>query len=227
MQYSPAFSFILVVISSIFIVVLAFLTGSHGLEAFYITSIGLFFLFVWFSIQLLKRLYRMKTWLIAKVILTIAQLGLLGVAGILTVASWPIDSVEPVNGWFVAAGLIPFLVPRLGVYKKIDATNKISAGILIIFFTMILLTLASQSFQTNTNGVEGYLLVAGVQLQFVLCYLVLQTDYVERFLATVDATCKSIGIKDKSVYAYVILLTAGLPFIVPLAVLLYFASRSF
>ncbi len=217
--------FILVLISVCVTTVFAFLAGSNGVEAFYATSISLYLILVWFSMQLVKHLYSMKVWLIVKLILSAALLAFLLIALLITVASWSIDTSQPVNGWLVLLGIAPFVIPRLGVYRKMKSFDKLSAGLLISFFSMILFYIASSIFQKNLDDVQNFVLVVVVQFQFIFTYIALQTNYVERSISFVLSVCRKIGLKYGVGRLYIILFTAGLPFLVPLFTLLYLASQ--
>lgn len=218
MKSSSVLQFLYILLASSTTVALAYWSGSNGLEMFYVALIGLCLLSIWFSAQLLRYLYSLKTWLIAKIILTMALILLLGVMLMIAIASMPINLSGNVNGWLVLLGVAPFIIPRLGVYKKIERIDALSVSFIITLISLIILFIVSYTLLREADDSRGFLVVLLIQFQFVYTYLALQTNYLERSRAFVLSVCRKWGVQSERAVLPLLLATTGLPFIVPIIV---------
>lgn len=216
------FNFFYVIIASIIAVVASYLFGAKGLEAFYATVISLCILSTWIVIQLIKKLYSLPDALILKILVTPLPIIVLLGGWLVSLATLSIEG-ESINWWIVLIGVIPFLIPRIGMYKKITRANKLSIGLLITTFSILILYMAFTGFQTNTHSYHKILLVIAVQAQLLLTYLTVQTNYLERFRTIVLNVCERLGIRKYKTQALIVICVVGLPYIVCIYLIMYLA----
>jgi len=223
MRKSPAFQFLYIICVGLVTVVVSYLLGYKGLEAFYTTAFSLTILLMWLLIQAARNIFRQPMWLILK-ILFMLPLFVVFIFGLSTmILSTPANAHYSINGWLVAAGIIPYLIPRIGLYKKSMSATSIFIGLAVTFVSIQLLFMAFQGFQMNPHGHHKVLLILAVQIQLAMTYLASQTNFLRRSRSAVLSWCQNHGIEDDNVRGLAVILTTGLPFLVPIFAVFYLA----
>jgi hypothetical protein len=188
-------------------------------------------LITWQLFGLAKYLFGSKTWLIVK-ILGLVPLAALWCLAAMTVMSMLSSSLHgpsvtppPMNWPLVLLGTVPFLLTRLFFRgKQLDLKQQIS-GVVLSFYSIVMLFVAILGYYGSTTRFGGVLLVVAVQLQYIMSYVVTQTNYLSR---SHDFTARLLGPDfakaDDSAGQYVYVAIVGLPFIIPLALVLLISS---
>lgn len=219
-----------VLLASLFNVALAYLFGNNGYEAFITISIAVGFLLTWQSFNLVPLLFKSKVWLIIKLVglLPLAFVWFVAVAGVIlsvsTNAHDPSVSTPSINWLIVILGTLPFLVPRVAIYKATAGFQKTAIGLLVSLYSIIVLYIAALGFYDNNASNKNLILVIAVQLQYLMNYLITRTNYLHRSQVLAKNLAQHLSISHKDTGDYLMILIVGLPFILPLAIVLLISA---
>ena len=126
----------------------------------------------------------------------------------------PSINLPAVNPWVILLGIIPYLIPRLGLFKKDTSATKIGIGLVATFISIVVLFVAFIGLTSSAHTADNrLLLVIAVQLQLVMNYVVVRTNYLEASREITIRECKKRGIYDETSQRTCILVITGLPFI--------------
>jgi hypothetical protein len=231
MLNNEATSLIYLIVASLLSVLLAYIFGNEGYEALITTAIALGFLITWQLLVLTRLLFRTKAWLIIKII------GLLpiGLPSLFLLPSFiisplpgiynPAISPPSVNWFVVCIGTLPFLIPRLLGYKIKVGSKKILIGSITSIYSLMVLYIAVIGFYDNESKYRSLILVLAVQLQYIMSYTVTRTNYLNRSHDFAVNLLKRLRISSNDDAGQnIIIFIVGLPFILPLAVVLLVSS---
>lgn len=124
----------------------------------------------------------------------------------------------PHSNWFIVCfGVAGYLVPRFFTHKHNTPPQNIAFGWLAAIFAIIMLFVAGNTYYDSVSHFRNIILVLAVQLQYIMCFVMVKTDYV----AWASAVAKRVnGLKsmqpENEIYAPVVLV--GLPMFLPLFV---------
>jgi hypothetical protein len=231
MLNNEATSLIYLIVASLLSVLLAYIFGNEGYEALITTAIALGFLITWQLLGLARLLFRTKAWLIIKIIglLPIGFIWFIAVASVISSISSgiynPAISPPSVNWFVVCIGTLPFLIPRLLGYKIKVGSKKILIGSITSIYSLMVLYIAVIGFYDNESKYRSLILVLAVQLQYIMSYTVTRTNYLNRSHDFAVNLLKRLRISSNDDAGQnIIIFIVGLPFILPLAVVLLVSS---
>jgi hypothetical protein len=231
MLNNEATSLIYLIVASLLSVLLAYIFGNEGYEALITTAIALGFLITWQLLVLARLLFRTKAWLIIKIIglLPIGFIWFIAVASVISSISSgiynPAISPPSVNWFVVCIGTLPFLIPRLLGYKIKVGSKKILIGSITSIYSLMVLYIAVIGFYDNESKYRSLILVLAVQLQYIMSYTVTRTNYLNRSHDFAVNLLKRLRISSNDDAGQnIIIFIVGLPFILPLAVVLLVSS---
>ena len=220
----------LIVAASIFNVILSYVFGNNGYEAFITLSIALGILITWQSLQLARHLFQSKTWLIIK-LLGLVLLGFfwfIVIAGVMLSVSGnaydPTVSVPNVNWLIVIIGTGPYLLPQLSFYKIKVGFHKTATGMLTTLYSVMVLFIAALGFYNNQAKYQGLVLVLAIQLQYLMNHVIIRTDYLNRSHATATNIARRLKINGNDLGQNLTIFLVGLPFFMPLMIVLLVSS---
>jgi hypothetical protein len=217
---------LLVAAISMFNIVLAYVFGNNGYEAFVTLSIALGILITWQSLQLLRLLFKSHTWLILK-LLGAAALGFfwfLVIGGVMLSISRdaydPSATTPDVNWLVVLIGTVPYLLPRLGLYKTDAGFTKTAIGTVTTLYSVIVLFVAALGFYDSEARYQSLILVLAVQLQYLMNHVILNTGYLDRALAAGVQLSSQLKLGSSSFGRDLTIFLVAIPFFAPLAIVL-------
>jgi hypothetical protein len=133
----------------------------------------------------------------------------------------PKHDLAKVNAWVIIIGVIPYLIPRIGLYKREGSATKLGIGVVATFISILILFMAFIGLNNRSLGSGSLLLVIAVQLQLIMNYVIVRMNYVTASRNAIIRWCLRRDIKDESSQSALILVLSGLPFIVPMIVIFY------
>lgn len=220
------------VCASLFSLAIAYIFGNDGYEAFATTAIALGLLLSWQLINIARLLFRSNIWLIVKFVGAL-MLGFFWFVAIATVISSvssntfsPQIPTPNVNWIVVSIGTLPFLLPRLGLYRSSTAIKTPAIGALVSLYSIMVLYIAIIGYHDSNVTYRGLLLVIAVQIQYLMSYTVIKTDYLERSHAFATNLSHRLKITGSDIGDYIHILVVGLPFLLPLGIIALVSTLS-
>lgn len=223
-------NFLVVLIISLVNILLAYIYSKSGYEAFITVSIALGLLFTLLSISSLRLIFRSSYWLIVKLIFVplIAFMWFMIICGVMLSVSpsaySPNKSLPDINWWIVIIGTLPYLLPRLNLISSKQTLKHSIISMLYVLYSVMVLLIAAISFHSPNASEKNIMLILGIQLQYLMNYAVLKTNYLEKSLYFSNKTARKFNIHNNDLGTYFVVIVVGLPFILPLAVVLIASS---
>lgn len=217
--------FLLLICASVFNILLAYIFGNDGYEVFITISIALGLLITWQSIQLLRINFASNNWLVIKAIyaLILCSFWFIIIAGVMLSVSrdaYDPNVVVPSINWLVVCfGVLPYMLPRLLYGTKMSFTQSV-VGFVTTLYSVLVLFVAMLGFYNSTTRFGSILLVLAIQLQYLMNHLAVKTNYIEKSHVRATKWAIKLKIANSDAGKYFIVLSVGLPFIVPLLVVL-------
>lgn len=222
--------FSLIVVISCFNVILSYAFGNNGYEAFITVSIALGILISWQSVQMFSLIRRSHSWLVVKAIYALALtfFWFVIISGvILSISRGSYDSkvITPNINWLIVLiGTIPYLLPRI-IHGRSDLNfNKAAVGWVTTLYSVMVLFIAVLGFHDSRSEFGSILLVLAIQLQYLMSHLAAKTSYLERSHASALKLVRKLRLERSDFGKYIIITLVGVPFIVPLVIVLFVSA---
>jgi len=215
-------TFLLLIVAGLFNVLLAFNYGHDGYEAFVVTLILLGLLASWQGIETARFIFASKINLIAKVfqILAVAVFWFFIIGGMMISVSPDAYGSEvrtPDVSWLtVAIGIVPFVITQLIAPREGQSSQQLLTGWVTSIFSMAVLFIAGIGYHDRQTVFAGIILVVAMQLQYLMSYLAVQSDYLKRAHTYANTVAPS---SDFAATAIV-----GAPFALPLIIIVIVSS---
>ncbi len=229
-QEKDASNFLYVLLVSGLNIILAYAFSKSGYEAFITVCIALGMLFTLLSLHIVKLILKGNYWQGFKLLCVpvVAFVWFLVIAGVLLSVSpsaYSADkSLPTIKWWIVLVGTLPYLMPRLNFVSAKRSLKYSFLSMLTVLYSVAILLIAAIGFHNPSAPEKNILLVIGVQLQYVMSYAVLKTNYIQKSLDFSNKLAKRLNLHNNDLGSYIVVLTVGLPFILPLAVVMLASS---
>jgi hypothetical protein len=230
MRNTTNITFAYLVLSSLLGLVIAYIFGNDGFEAFVITAIALALLMSWQVVYAIRLLFTSNHWFVIKLFGSICLLFFWFtaiMAVLFSVSSnifTPQVSLSPINWPLVLIGTLPFLLPRISKLGSQTTMNQTIAGIVTSFYSILILYIAVIAFYANDLKYQSIVLVMVAQLQYLMSHVVVKTDYIYQSHAFAKKLTHRTHFSNNDTEHYLVLGIVGLPFLLPLAVILLISA---
>jgi hypothetical protein len=217
--------FLLALLISVLNIVMAILFSKNGYEAFVTASVAIGILFTILYLDTIRLTFQSKVWLIVKLLCIplFAFVWFLVVIGVMLTISrnayMPNINVPAVNWWLILIGTLPYLLPRLNFLRS-KSPRYTLLSIITTIYSVVVFLIAAIDFNSSRSLSHNIILVLAIQLQYLMNYAVLKTNYLEKSLASANNLVARLKLAGNGFGMFIVITIVGLPFFIPLAVVL-------
>ncbi len=202
-------------------ILLAFIYGSNGYEAFVTLSIVLAIMFTWQLVQAANRIFHSKSWLIFKILALPVLMFcwfLIVIAEMLSIfkpSVAPGVVIPPIHLWLIVIGSASYFLPRNTSSVKEVSVTQLTIRAVATLFSIMTLFIAALDFYDNSSALKNVILVIAIELQYIMNYVVLKTNYLGAALNLATRITQKLHLDEGELGFYLIMFLVGLPFFAP------------
>ncbi|RZJ14411.1 MAG: hypothetical protein EON51_19245 [Acinetobacter sp.] len=223
MKQSLAVTFILLVFTAIANVILAFIYGNEGYEAFLAVCFGLLIIFIWQSYGIIAAFIRkygkFSILLSLPVVVLLWVLVLPAIMGTITYDT-PGAVNHDINWMLVVLGIIPFGVQTLFSKRKNTSLTSVAVGMTVTIYSVFVVFIGAILFYDTSSSFSNIGLVIAFEFQLIMNFLIIRAGYFDRALTYANAQLAKHPHLPESVQRYYIVAVCGAPLVIPLVIII-------
>jgi hypothetical protein len=210
-------------LSAVLTIMLSYLFGNDGHEAFLTTTLALGILMTWLSIQLIRLNFGSRQWFAVKLfaLIPLSFLWFVSVS-VVMLAVLPNGHESLAVNWFVVAmSTLPYFFNRLEAVKK---SRGISIDVAATLYSLLILYVAGLSFREGQSPLKNLLLVIAMQLQLIMAYLTISSGLLQKAHVVVNRYLKRFKMDTTDFGLLIGALVLGLPFFLPVIIVIVLSA---